>query len=144
VEFTRFDALLRALSLAGTRRRALVVLLGGLTSLSLLAETEAGKKAKKRRRRRKRRRRKEAPAFCAGKNTCADLSSTCQSSGAQCNCLIDAETGESSCLDFLSGRFAVNCEADCTTGETCVDLRQGTGPCTGTSFFCFKPCPNPL
>jgi hypothetical protein len=143
LDITRFDALLRSISLAGTRRRALVVLLGGLTATFAVAETEAGKKGKKKRRRQRRRRLNELPPFCTGKNTCGDFSSTCQRSGTQCNCLINATTGESSCLDTPSSRFAATCD-DCTPDETCVDLRRGTGPCTGTSFFCYKPCPNPL
>jgi len=143
MEIARFDALLRWLSPAGTRRRALIVLLGGLTGSLHLSEAEAGKKGKKRRRKR-RRKPNEAQPFCAGKNSCGDFSSfTCQRSGAQCNCLVDAATGESSCLDSTNSRFAITC-GDCTLEETCVDLRQGTGTCTGTSFFCYKPCPEPL
>lgn len=145
----RLDALLRSLNIADSRRGALSMLLGGLSAAYGLTEAKAGKKGTKKRRRKKRRRRNEPsqppppPPFCAGKNTCGDVSSTCQSSGVQCNCLVNAETGESLCLDFTSSRFAAICD-ECTPEETCVDLRFGTGPCTGTSFFCFTPCPNPL
>ncbi len=141
MDITRFETLLRSLSLAGTRRRALAVLLGWLTPALRLTEAEAGKKGKKRRRRKRRRRRNEARSFCAGKNTCADISSTCQRSGPQSNCHVNAETGESSCLDFASSRFVTICD-DCASEETCVDFRAA--PCTGTGFFCLVPCPNPL
>jgi len=142
VDIARFDALLRSLSLAGSRRRALVALLGGLTASSQLTAADAGKKGRQKRRKR-RRKHNEAPPFCAGMNSCGDFSATCQRSGAQCNCLVNAASGESSCLDVATSRFAITCE-DCTPEETCVDLRPGTGPCSGTSFFCFKPCPDPL
>ncbi len=144
MDITRFETLLRSVSLAGTRRGALVVLLGGLATPLGLAEVEAGKKGRNKRRRKKRRRRDKAsppPPFCAGKNTCADVSSTCQRSGAQCNCLVNAETGESSCLDFASSRFVTICD-ECAPEETCVDF--AAAPCTGTGFFCQTPCPNPL
>jgi hypothetical protein len=167
----RFDSLARSLSVAGSRRRALVAVLGGtlgvVLSASSVPETAAKNKHKKKScsecKKRKNGRCKpkangtacsgggtcqgggcKAP-FCVGKNSCEDgnAASTCQRAGAaqQCLCVATADTGAPFCALNVPGG-AVDClTTPCPAGETCIDFTGGM--CAGGTV-CVKPCPEPL
>jgi hypothetical protein len=146
MEPDHFDALARAVPAAGSRRRAVGAVLGG--SLAALGLREAGAKKHKKNHKKD----KDTcpppttstcpppptPAFCAGKNECAQIASTpCATSGSACNCWMRQDNATSYCSVVATGPH-LSC-APCTAGQICVVLG---GKCS-TGYGCVTPCPNP-
>jgi hypothetical protein len=159
----RFDALTRTLTVASSRRRALVATLGGVLGLLGLAtaqnaEAKNCKKIKNKNKRKKCLKQARCIPTCAGKQcgddgcggscgSCTDPCTECTDGvcvatllGAACS----TETPPSVCV---SGRCALPCQAAC--GATCnlCAATSASGPlilfCTGSSGGCStltKPC----
>jgi len=169
MDSSRFDALTKGLSAAGSRRRVLGGLLAGAlgTVLSGASAVEAAKKKKpcppcKKRKNGKCRgtlpdgtacsggtcqggRCIAAPPplpvpFCAGKNTCAqDETRECQQPGSSATCFCFIRADTAGPVCAAPITTAVNCEA-CPDGLVCV---VAGGRCGG-NFICVTPCPSPL
>ncbi len=92
---TRFDALTKSLTTAGTRRGVLAAGVGGLASLLGLAETAAGKKKRKGTKKKKKKKKNDDPpcwvgGYGTGDEPCGDtccnaaLGHTCCHGGSRC------------------------------------------------------------
>ena len=136
METDRFDALTARLAQGLSRRRHLGALAAVGTVSALVPRHVAGKKKKK----------KcptcpvpttPAPAFCAGKNTCAQSGqANCEASGDECFCFIREDNAASIC--GIGQGITQNC-GTCPSGTVCVMLGGGCG----SGFGCVAPCPNP-
>ena len=141
-----FDALTRTASQPGSRRAALITMLGGLLGLTSSAAA-ADRRDRKHRRRTKRRikrlRRKTrnqppppgrglGTTTCAGTNGCGDMQ--CQAGGATCFCRINAQTGETFCGG--SAYDVLNC-SQCGANTICVNLSAcGGAGAVGCAAIC--------
>jgi hypothetical protein len=142
-----FDLWTRALGSAGTRRGALVSLLGGAIGLFQIAEADA-RRRKRRRRRRRRRRAGRGPGagpgtgtepeldedlVCSGAESCGSVS--CGSESALCHCYVEEDTALPVCVG--SFHLVLNC-GQCSVEEKCIDLSA----CGGGSgaVGCALPC----
>ena len=160
----RFDALTRALTTFGSRRRALASAFGGALGIVLAASSvdEAAAKKKcppcKKRKQGKCKKKKPngtpctggscqdgscvatvvpptPPPFCAGKNTCTDADLALCNAAQNCFCFV-TETGGS----FCGTLSAPNCTGCTEAGGTCVNA---DGPqCVG-GLRCAQPCATP-
>jgi hypothetical protein len=162
---SRFDALARTLSTAGSRRRALGGLL--LSSLGLLgrgsvedaAAHDLKAKCKKKSGDAKKKCLKKAkkhaaqhaaetqppppPHVCAGRNFCTTKGeqNLCQTDGQECECAVTA-AGAPFCgatRPRPNLRLVTTC-GGCQPGETCIALAACEG--AQVPFGCVRPCPN--
>ncbi len=79
--------------------------------------------------------------FCAGKDFCTAGTAVCQSSGSECGCFVDEESGDPFCGQTSDLESATDC-SQCAAGRTCVSLPGGAA--CGSGLVCMLPCPNPL
>jgi hypothetical protein len=127
----RFDSLTRSFGENGTRRGALVWLVGSLGALGFLP-AEASNRKKRRRRRNKKKN------VCAGKDTCA-RTAFCQSR-AECACFVPEGGGKAFCGSAFP-RNVASCD-ECLEGERCVNLDGPGVPCNIPGLACVTRCPN--
>lgn len=140
----KFDALVRAVMVPGSRRAALAAAVAGVAGFAGVAGAEAGRRDRTHRRRTRRRirrlrrraRRRNEPvppgdATCAGADGC--FYPRCVNNGIECYCHIHAGTG----VPFCGGPVhdVLNC-GECGANETCIVIASDCGGGFGCAAEC--------
>ncbi|MFT4038130.1 MAG: hypothetical protein QM692_08135 [Thermomicrobiales bacterium] len=148
----QFDALGRRLGTTLTRRRSLGVLSAlGIAGIGFTDETAAKKHKRRKKRKKPSATTTPAPtttlspqcAACTACETCVNATCQPRAVGAACSstmgnavCLSHVNGGPNVCADLngICDHTACNSDADCQSGEACVDTRNAAS-CT-LWFYC--------